>query len=238
MPSDRDKSVFSRREFVKGSVYAALGLTVGGYAFQNIASMQKPGRTKVVPYDGALNVGGPAPRPIPLIPMGFNGGNELVGKPESLDWLWYCGLNEFPGIREDATDDNRFYYVESPEGTKSWYDERAGDVMKKEHFIEVAESSDYNAPVGAGGAWREVGGAPIPVIVVYMRDEAPEASVDGFLATSGKCVHLCCVPGFNISPQRFDYDSNDLIFCTCHKSRYDPKTIVRRTYLASKPPED
>lgn len=230
-----DESIFSRREFVKGAVYASAGFALGGYALQNVVSMQKPTSSAVLQYTGALNVGGPAPRPLPLIPLEFQSNGDIAGVPEQLDWLWYCGLNTLPAIHEGAGADQLFRYIEAPEGTSAWYDEFHGDVMNRQDFLDASED-EGGAPVGAGGKWREEGGSSIPVIVIYLGDEAPEEhATDGFLATSGKCVHLCCVPGFDISPQRFSYDADGKIFCTCHKSVYDPRQVVERTYLADRP---
>lgn len=232
-----DDSIFSRREFVKKGVYASAGLALGGYAIQNIASMQKPTSAEVKRYTGALNVGGPAPRPLPLIPFTFDG-ETLVGSTENLDWLWYCGLNEFPGIRPDATDDNTFYYVESPEGTRAWYDDLHGEPMRRSDFDD-AEPRRPGWILGAQGTWRKAGGQGIPIIVVKLPEsEAPEEANEGLVAVSGKCVHLCCVPGAGISDQSPSFDAEDLIFCTCHNSRYDPAQIVERTYLADKPPQE
>lgn len=233
-----DDSIFSRREFVKKGVYASAGLALGGYAIQNIASMQKPSTSEVKPYVGALNVGGPAPRPLPVIGFDVASDGTLVGSEGSLEALWYCGVNEFPGIRPGATDDNTFYYVESPEGTRAWYDELHGDPMRAADFDD-AEPRQEGWILGAQGVWRKAGGQGIPIIVVKLPEsEAPEEAVDGLVATSGKCVHLCCVPGAGISDQAPSFDAEDLIFCTCHNSRYDPSQIVQRTYLADKPPQE
>lgn len=232
-----DESIFSRREFVKGAVYASAGFALGGYALQNVVSMQKPTSSAVLPYEGALNVGGPAPRPLPVIPIELQPNGDIAGVPENLDWLWYCGLNTVPAIREGAGRDQMFRYVEAPEGTSAWYDERHGEVMNRDHFLQASQDQG-GSPVGAGGKWREEGGTSIPVIVIYLGDEAPEQAVDGLMATSGKCVHLCCVPGYNISPQAPSYDAQGRIFCTCHKSVYDPRQIVERTYLADRPKEE
>lgn len=227
-----EKSPLSRRSFVKGAVYASAGFALGGYALQNAASMLKPSTHTVERYKGVLNVGGPAPRPLPLIPVDFEGGT-IVGSTEHLEWLWYCGLNQFPGIRPGATDDDTFTFAEPPEGTDAWYGDLAGQAMRRRDFLDRAGEG----PVGANGTWRKVGGQAIPVIVVHLGDRAPAEATDGFLATSGKCVHLCCVPGYNQSRQRFDHDADDRIYCTCHHSVYDPRVVVERTYLAERPPE-
>lgn len=233
-----DDSIFSRRDFVRKGVYASAGFALGGYAIQNLASMQKPTSSTVLPYEGALNVGGPAPRPLPVIDIEFAADGTIMGLEESLERLWYCGVNEFPGVRPGATDDNAFYFSESPEGVGAWYDELHGEPMRKADF-ESAEPKNSGWILGAGGTWRKAGGQGIPVIVVKLPDsEAPEEATDGFVATSGKCVHLCCVPAAGVSPQAPSYDAEKNIFCTCHKSVYDPRQIVQSNYLADRPPQE
>lgn len=235
---DGGRSPLSRRSFVKGAVYASAGFALGGYALQNAASTIKPASTRVVAYRGVLNVGGPAPRPLPLVPLALHDDGALAGRADHLDWLWYCGLNKLPPIRPDApVRDGLFRYAEAPEGTSAWYDALRGEVMNRQDFLDRAEASG-GAPVGAGGTWREQGGTSIPVIVIYLGEQAPDAAVEGFLATSGKCVHLCCVPGFNVSPQRFAKNADDRIFCICHGSIYDARTVVESTYLAELPPDE
>lgn len=245
-----------RRSFVKGSV-AAASLGVAGAAgwglFRQIAV---PGDTIVrfVNYFGARRqTGSPAPRGIPFIPVRVNEEGFVEGVPEIdgvnyLDWLRYCGYQNAPNLRPGFTSDNVFRYFLTEEkihlaGDEArdiwWYLDRLGSEVRAEHFRDL--------PYGTAAAvrWRseEVPGSDIVTMLVLKLnpddyDPAMRTQLETFMdmehhliGVSAICTHFCCVPGYKETDLAEQFDAWELVFCTCHNSRFDPMDITAYTFM-------
>lgn len=239
-PDERD-SIWSRRDFVRGAVVGAGAAATGALGLQLAASTLGPlTRPPTVTYRGALNVGGPAPRPQPLIPVEVADGGYIFCRSEHLDWLYYCGMEMLPGLRADDPVDELVRYGESPyDEPEAWFADRRGEAMRRDHFVAQADAEEGGAPVGAVGTWRGPPGEGVPVVVIYMGDAAPDVpeADAGFLAAAAKCVHLCCVAEVDLSPYevRASRDADGKLFCRCHGAVFDPAVIVERQYRPSWP---
>ena len=199
VPPDEPK--LTRRNFVKGSMVAALGGVTGaaGVATQ-------------------LSMIGEQPKTAGTVNPGFV---YFISDEDILRGLWYKPLDGLAAFTRD-------------------FDFAAGQTG-----------------IGANVLWRQIkaedeetGGERIvfpgmPAILIKLNPEfAPEnlfetegvVEFEGgvFVAFSGICVHLCCVPGWQKGePWDLREKSPDgtiekypWIFCSCHGSRYDPFNIV------------
>ncbi len=163
-----------------------------------------------------------------------------------------------PPIKFTGTVDAGFRYGHPDSPT--WYSALAGQPVK---------TTDFKLWEGASTLWRAVfddSGAQIPgsgypalVICVDAKLLSPPAATNPYIvpvtvggvdaaivALYDRCVHLCCLPGWHVSPvpaDLHDYivqpktlsatdpatgapDPQDPIWCQCHNSQYDPVTIV------------
>ncbi|HWG89285.1 MAG TPA: hypothetical protein VNZ52_00400 [Candidatus Thermoplasmatota archaeon] len=113
---------------------------------------------------------------------------------------------------------------------------------------------------GAGGNWRSEGqaGANIVSVIIIKVDpkkltfddrvkEDVAAAVrknvedaQGLMAFIAFCTHFCCLPGWKEDktargakgiPGQGDGTSWDLIFCTCHLSRYNPINLTQSKFV-------
>jgi len=160
-----------------------------------------------------------------------------------------------PPFQFTGTVDNGFRYATPV--TPQWFSSLTGQPVK---------TSDFKLWQGAATLWRAVfddagkqipgsGYAALIVCVDASLVQAPaefdpyviRQTVDGtpaaFVGLFDRCVHLCCVPGWHLSPVPStlqDYAPNprtllasppqDPIWCQCHNSQYDPVTIVAGTH--------
>lgn len=179
---------------------------------------------------------------------------ELAGQTYTSRWYQYCGIQSTPGIEPAADRDNTLHYTRS--SNYDWQNEetQGGQPL---HISEFQDYETWAEPIGQGGLgkpaqarWRsedEDARDVIPIQVIRsplveemaQDDEWLAASTDqGFIAYLNKCTHFCCVPGWKTYRDSPQYDAEDLIYCQCHQSRFDPFSIVTQTFFAFPLPEE
>lgn len=270
----------SRRRFVRGVVGSAAlaGLATAGMPIVESLTSEPGAGGGATEYRGAENIGGPAPRGLPQVPVqlddeGFlrgvwpevetieEGGTRLTvareqiaGQLYSSEWFQYCGIQSTPGLNPEANQDNYLRY--STSSNYDWQNEQTEGGQR----INVTDFEDYESfshPIGSGGLgkaaqanWRseDVGGReviPIQVIQSPLVEEMAQedewlnaTTANGFIAFMNKCTHFCCVPGWKTYRDSVQYDAEDLIYCQCHQSVFDPFSIITETFFAFPRPED
>lgn len=285
-----------RRRFVKGVVggatlAGAAGSTAGAVDLLTPPTGEGGG---VVAYYGVENVLGPAPRPMPQIPVRLRdgvlegvwpGGGEVEGGKEgagrtteepraggategpedhaggaavevggvtySSRWFQYCGLQASAAVEPGADRDATLRHPPDPHYDWQRDLDAAGEPLRVEQFDDYAEWGNGIGAAGIGkpaaAYWRgDDPQAAIPVQVV--RSERVEALAEesdwlaastaaGVLAYANKCTHFCCVPGFKHDPHSAGEGAEDLSYCSCHQSAYDPFSVVKATYTALPRPD-
>lgn len=258
-----------RRRFVTGVVGGA-GLTAAGGAGGGVVDALTPPSGEgggPVAYYGVENVAGPAPRPMPQVPLtveddalrgvwpdpdGDGSTVELGGVTYGSRWFQYCGLQAAEAVEPAADRDPTLRHV--PESDYGWQRDldAAGEPLRVAQFDDYRE---WGNGVGAAGLgkpatayWRgDDPEAAIPVQVVRSERVAQLAAesewlaastAEGFLAYVKKCTHFCCVPGFKQYPSSRGEGAEDLTYCPCHQSAFDPFSVVRATYAALPRPPD
>lgn len=277
---DKYPAASARRRFVRGVVGSAAlaGLSTAGMPIVESLTSEPGAGGGATEYRSAENVGGPAPRGLPQVPVelddeGFlrgiwpevqtieQGGTqltvaqqEIAGQLYSQTWFQYCGIQSSPGLDPEANQDNYLRYSASSNYT--WQN----DQMEGGQRISVVDFDDYESfshPIGSGGLgkaaqanWRSenVGARDvIPVQVIRsplveemaQEDEWINATTDsGFIAFLNKCTHFCCVPGWKTYRDSVQYDAEDLIYCQCHQSVFDPFSIITESFFSLPRPED
>ncbi|MFW6448431.1 MAG: ubiquinol-cytochrome c reductase iron-sulfur subunit [Halobacteriota archaeon] len=270
----------SRRRFVRGVVGASAlaGLSTASMPIVESLTSEPGAGGGATVYRGAENIGGPAPRGLPQVPVevddeGFLRGiwpdiemveregievpvatMEIAGQTYTSEWFHYCGIQSAPGLSPDADRDNYLRY--SASSNYDWQNEQVEGGQR----VSVVDFDDYEEwahPIGSGGLgkgaqtnWRsqdERGGDVLPVQVIRSpiveemaeQDDWLGATTDqGFIAFLNKCTHFCCVPGWKTYRDSVQYDADDLIYCQCHQSVFDPFSIVTETFFAFPRPED
>lgn len=234
-----------RRSFVKAcvGVAAAGSIAATGFGLFKPLAIVKPTTSKMVRYLGAkVLAGSPAPRGVPLIPLRVNAEGFIEGVPEHLDWYRYCSHEEAPGLADAGfTKDNVFRYFLTEEklikaGPQAkeiwWYADRLEQKVHVDHFKNLQPGT------GAAVRWRSEGvsGSDVVTAIVIKLDPSKFTgdAYKEFMTTDGSnlvgyssfCPHFCCVPGFKEDQVADKFDAWDMIFCTCHNSRYDPTDLV------------
>lgn len=249
-----------RRTFVKTAVtvaaVGALGATTAGL----VVPLSTAGglHIKRFPYIGAKRVDGPAPQGIPLIPIKVNADGFLEGVPElkdanpphSLEWYRYCGHDTSPAFDPNHTNDNVLRYFNNPAkvaaaaeqlGAPLWY----ADKLRQK--VTVDDFKNLQPGTGAPFRWRSedlegndiVTGIIIKVApgsikgkdaAAFMTSTAGEGGPKDLIAFCSYCAHFCCVPGFKESKEAEKADWFETMFCTCHRSVYDPYQIKDYTF--------
>lgn len=179
---------------------------------------------------------------------------ELGGVEYSSVWYQYCGIQSTPGVRPDADADNTLHYTTS--SNYDWQNEETEGGQP----VNIAEFEDYETwaePIGRGGLgkaaqtrWRSEDQEARDIIPVQLirsplveeaaeQDEWLAASTDeGFIAFLNQCTHFCCVPGWKTYRDAPQFDAEDMIYCQCHQSVFNPFSIVTQTFFALPRPED
>lgn len=266
--SDSHSAGPKRREFLKGFV-GGMGLGVAGTGAVVVSgtTISALGGDDGQPtYVAIEDVGGPAPRGMPQIPItidtnGYLKGvwpteNEAGGNPAkttiggvtySSSWFQYCGGRTSPGLDADADRDN---YLRAASGSPySWQetaDTSAGDRL---HIDDFSDYTDWTNGIGKSGlgkpamaTWRSVDLLPeqsIPVHVLRstrveglfdpdhpLSEWIQATTANGFIAWLNRCTNHCCVPGFKAFSQSAEYGGEDLVYCQCFGSLYDPFSLV------------
>lgn len=259
VPANEESGV-DRRQFVRGAVWTA-GLAVasanGVGIFRQVAVLPDLD-VRDIDYVGieALT-GSPAPRGLPLIPVAVDDEGFVVGVPETqgenhLDWYRHCGHESAPGLQPGGEADNRLYYFVNDEKIRSadpqvrqgwWYLPRLGEPMR---------ASDWaNQPFGTGAPvqWRSQGQSGDDIVTALVLKIDPD-SVRGragnqltrfmdmdhhLMAVSTYCTHLCCVPAYKEDPTAKRLGFWDMVFCTCHLSRFDPSRLQPYSFTMRAP---
>lgn len=258
-PELPSKESIDRRSFVKKTmITAAAGAAVAGAAPLVVPLSYNPRKIKRFPYVGArIFPPGPAPQGIPLIPVKVNAKGELEGIPEnkessvahSLEWYKYCSHEAAPGLELGFTDDNVFRFYTNPEkvaiaqgkGIALWYQDLLDQPMLASHFKNIGDGAPFR--------WRSEGqvgnnivtGIVIKVDPKSVKGKLPKGFVwdnmdgTGFVAFCSFCAHFCCVPGYTenaseLAKEPRGKSGRDIIYCSCHDSRYDPLDIRPYTF--------
>lgn len=250
-----DRRTFVRRAAATAGL-AALGASGMGM-FRQVAVLEDM-IVRQVDYVGVrVLAGSPAPRGLPLVPLAVNADGFVEGVPETdgenhLDWYRYCGHESAPGLRPGGTSDNVLRYFLNEEKLITaddaqreawWYRDRIGEP------VHVDEWS--NRPYGTGAAvqWRSVGETGDDIVTALVlkldpdaftgkvRDQLPRfMDMDHhLLGVSTYCTHLCCVPGWKEDQAASRLGFWDMIFCTCHNSRFDPRELETYTFTMRAP---
>lgn len=259
---DRDVATIDRRTFVKGSlVGAAIGAaTAGSFGLFKQLTLPDPFDAREVAYLGAhVLPESPAPRGLALIPVRVNEEGLVEGVPETdgtnhLDALRYCGHERSPGVFPGSTSDNVFRYAVAEEkllkagdsaAERYWYLDRLGEPVRATDFAARA------APIGASVRWRSEGvdrNVVLPLMLLKLDPETIKGVDEselgrfmdldhGLVAFSAICTHFCCVPGFQEDPLARSQGWWDLIYCSCHHSRFDPTRIQTYRFVLREPRE-
>ena len=179
---------------------------------------------------------------------------QLGGLTYSSEWFQYCGVQTNSGLKPDADQDSYFRYI-----SNSKFDWQNSEVEQGQK-IHVDDFDDYDTwgnGIGRAGlgkpaqaTWRSQdvpASDTIPVQVI--RSERVEqmaqsnewlsaSTEEGFIANLNKCTHFCCVPSFKGLEGSAGANAEDMIYCQCHQSVYDPFNIVKKSFVALPRPED
>lgn len=248
---------FSRRSFVKGCIYASVGVAAAGGALGMALPLSVANKSAFtrVEYVGATLVSGPAPQGVPLMPLAVDGNGDLSINPIPegvpggvLNWYKYCAHERSAGLQPSfkAKDEFiRFFLTEEKKATivEGWYLDKLGKVVNVRDFDVVGK--------GAGFNWRSEGQSGKNIItgiiikidpskmefknaqeqVVREQFIVPTPDGQALIAYSSFCKHFCCVPGWHESPLAQSSGVWDKMFCTCHLSVYDPYLVKGDFYM-------
>ncbi|MCU4800321.1 ubiquinol-cytochrome c reductase iron-sulfur subunit [Halobacteria archaeon HArc-gm2] len=184
---------------------------------------------------------------------------ELGGLTYSVRWFQFCGVERAEGIQPTADQED---FLRAG-GTYSWQGELdSREVLRVEHFSDYEEWGNGVGTAGLGkpakAYWRSEGEDLTDIPVIVMRSpEVPKmvagegeyarlpetvrtfldaATAEGFIAWLDKCTHFCCVPSFKASGSG-KFGAEDMVYCQCHQSVYDPFSPRLLTFAARPRPE-
>jgi Rieske Fe-S protein len=185
--SDKYPSQSGRRRFVKGVVGSAAlsGVGVGGAATIDIATQPAGGGGGPTNFAAITQLGGPAPRGMPYIPLeldeeGYLRGlwpevetvteegvtydvaeMELGGQTYSSAWFQYCGRQNAGGVQPSNEFDNYFRAIGSPSYDWQADEIEQGDRIHIDHFEGYEEWGNGIGDDGVGkpaeATWRSQG---------------------------------------------------------------------------------
>jgi len=178
---------------------------------------------------------------------------QLGGLTYSSEWFQYCGVQTNSGLKPDADQDNYFRYIGSSKF--DWQN----DEVEQGQKIHVDDFDDYETwgnGIGKDGlgkpaqaTWRSQdvpASDTIPIQVIRSErvkqmaqsNEWLSASTEeGFIANLNKCTHFCCVPSFKGLEGSAGANAENMIYCQCHQSVYDPFNIVKKSFVALPRPD-
>lgn len=177
----------SRRRFVKGVVGGAALVSVAVMAdiAVSVSTPPTPVGGGLVEYYGIENTDGPAPRPMPQIPVELDSDGYLMGvwptvkdvqvngqtvavaeqqlggTTYSSEWFQYCGIESAPGLNPTANEDNYLRYADSPPYEWQQQDVSPGDRIHVDDFEDYLTWGDGIGESGLGkpatATWRSEG---------------------------------------------------------------------------------
>jgi Rieske Fe-S protein len=178
---------------------------------------------------------------------------QLGGLTYSSEWFQYCGVQTNSGLKPDADQDNYFRYIGNSKF--DWQN----DEVEQGQKIHVDDFDDYETwgnGIGKDGlgkpaqaTWRSQdvpASDTIPIQVIRSErvkqmaqsNEWLSASTEeGFIANLNKCTHFCCVPSFKGLEGSAGANAENMIYCQCHQSVYDPFNIVKKSFVALPRPD-
>jgi len=185
---------------------------------------------------------------------------EDSGVTYSSEWFQYCGIQTYPGVMPDADQENYFRASSDPPAAYEWQTGAysAGDRLQASDFDDYETFTTGVGEAGLGkpamATWRSQDvGSTIPVqvlrstVVQEMRQDDSLDNIEwiraattesGFMAWLDKCTHFCCVPGFKAYPGSEKFDGEDMVYCQCHQSVYDPFDVVEGSFVALPRPKE
>lgn len=180
---------------------------------------------------------------------------ELGGTTYSADWFQYCGVQGYEGLDPEYEGDNYFRYTDdSSPNAYDWQQGNGGNRINVEEFQDYEEWNNDIGDAGIGkpasGVWRSQDTKDtLPIQVIrskrveeLVQDGSGDAAkwleastAKGFIGYLNKCTHFCCVPGFKTDTYE---NADNMIYCPCHQSIYDPFSIVKESFVAFPRPEE
>jgi Rieske [2Fe-2S] domain. len=208
--SDEDKypSESGRRRFVKGVVGGAALAGVGAAGSVSVNSLTREGgegggQTVAMAIE---QVGGPAPRGLPQVPLeidseGFlkglwpdtttitQGGveievarQEVGGREYAGEWFQYCGNEGYEQLSPSFDSDN--YFLSSPSPSYDWQSQAKSEAEKL-HVDDFQDYTEWGNGIGQSGIgkpanaiWRSDGTANTLPVTVLRSDRIAEAAQD------------------------------------------------------------
>ena len=177
---------------------------------------------------------------------------ELGGKTYSGAWFQYCGVESQENVQPDFESDNLFRAASGP--PYDWQSEAysGGDRLHVDDFDDYDEWGNGIGSDGVGkpaaATWRsEDADTNLNAIVIRSPqieeaaqndDWLSETTDQGFIAYLNSCTHYCCVPGFQMHSGSAGYGAENLTYCNCHQSVYDPFTVLQQQFVALPRPGD
>jgi Rieske Fe-S protein len=187
---------------------------------------------------------------------------DLGGTTYQSSWFQYCGVQTYEGVRPGADQSNVFRAAAS--APYDWQsDVDPGTELTVDMFDDYESWSGGIGRSGLGkpamGTWRSQDVSPsetIPIqvlrspIIQDMRENPGQYDVEdpqwlrastteeGFVAWLDKCTHFCCVPAFKAYPDSAKFGGENVVYCQCHQSLYDPFSIIRSQFVALPRPEE
>ncbi|RBI61278.1 ubiquinol-cytochrome c reductase iron-sulfur subunit [halophilic archaeon] len=179
---------------------------------------------------------------------------KIGGITYSPRWFQYCGVQTYKGIDPEADQDDYFRYKEGAKFDWQSQEVSAGD---KVHVDDFSNYETWGNGIGKSGlgkpamvTWRSQDVPASETITVQvirstrvekMSNQSKwlkESTEKGFIANLNKCTHFCCVPSFKGIPGSAKFGAENMIYCPCHQSVYDPYSIVELSFTALPRPGD
>jgi Rieske Fe-S protein len=171
---------------------------------------------------------------------------DLGGTTYTSEWYQYCGIQDAPGLVPDADQDDYFRYDEGPPYQWQQTEVSPGDRVNVDDFADYRSWGNAVGRPGLGkpaiARWRSQDVSEVlPVQIIRSQRIADAAQGDdwlaattteGFLAYLNVCTHFCCVPGYKTTGQSATFGAENLVYCPCHQSVYDPFEIEQQTFVA------
>jgi len=187
------------------------------------------------------------------------------GVPYTFSWFQYCGVQSYAGLNPERDADNYFRASGSPPAAYDWQQDVSGGTILTESMFD--DYKTWGNGIGRPGigkpamaTWRSQGENAQTIPVQVLRSERisdmangegewsdlsdsilsflQEATANDFIAWLDKCTHFCCAPGFKHLSGSAKFDAENLVYCGCHQSVYNPFSPVRKDFVALPRPEE